>query len=209
MWFRRIFWALLLVVCGVTGAEGKAEDAKEPTQVGLYLPLEKVTGTVLRGLGAEERMKQYMKLQKKNASKGLGALENMQQINELVGFVEDKEVELTFSALESGRVKITTEPETVIHGIIIDKEKAEVTLADGKILTTYNEISISNMPGVGDWKGIRWSTQESEPSQSVYNSANFSIGQITKDNKQKRSMQLESMNMNKLKFDQENFIILY
>jgi len=195
-------FSLLYLVCGITLATPKVDLTK-------YLPQEETVSAGIMSVGDQETVQ-------KQVIENLNIINLTQQVNvfdpmaipESQPLMEQGKLKLSFMKLEDGKIRLLTEPASVLDQIVLDPEKGEVVIK-GRILSMYNEISLGQIPVIGKWEGIRWSDQIVEMTKGCLFSVSFSIGKITNEEGQKNTLHYQSLDMQQRTLAQENMLIFY
>lgn len=216
-----------------TAAKEGASAAPMGTQnISSYMPKsDKVTGSVMKLSISQEYMDIAQKLQKaiqanqawfmeySKAAKPDAPLpydekmgitkEEYQKLidaDKNVKLVEEKKIDIAFTKMADGKIKITTTPTSPIDKIIID-EKVGVTtdhglLKDATVVNNQDKNSVT-----GPWKGMQWKTESMNEAKKEAKSIKFAIGAL--ENQDQNIVYYDVLDMGNGKKEQYSYIIFY
>lgn len=174
------------------------------TDVFEYLPKDSVEASVM-GSSIDP-----MAELEKNLSKQ--SMKNFQLRPSEDAFVEKSKMKLTVLQKEDGTLQLKTDPTSAIDNLQLDPKTLKVLFSDGKQLTMFNEISIGQLPVIGHWEGIRW-VQDPIDFDKInifqLESLSISIGKISNEKGEKRSIHYQQTNINRKDIKQEDLLLLY
>lgn len=128
--------------------------------------------------------------------------------------IEKEKIQLTVEKLGEGKIRLLTDPVSVVHNTIINQQTGELKTGNGMTLTNFNELSVNNIPAIGKWEGVRWATDPMSFASKgfsgmSFSSVSFSIGRATNDNERKNTIHFQSVSVRGTSYDQEQLLLFF